>query len=75
MLSEREKNVLNMQLTLIPILSKAWEYSYSALADLFERYDVLNYIDTCYEAFNSTGEQGIINDLREYIVLQGGSFD
>ncbi|MCR5719213.1 MAG: DUF3791 domain-containing protein [Lachnospiraceae bacterium] len=55
-MTERDKEVLNMQLTLIPIFSKAWNKSYSELADILKKYDVLSYIDVCYEKFNSTGK-------------------
>lgn len=72
-MSARDKEVLNMQLTLIPILSAAWRKSYSELADIFRKFDVLGYIDVCYENYNSTGNQGIIDDLQEYIEMQGGS--
>jgi len=72
-MSVREKEVMNMQLVLIPILGKAWEKSYTQLAVIFEKYDVLGYIDVCYENYNSIGNQGIIDDLRDYIEMQGGS--
>lgn len=68
----RDKEVLNMQLVLIPILAKEWNKTYSELSDLLVKYDVLSYIDVCYENYNSTGNQGIINDLRDYIEMQGG---
>ena len=71
-MSMRDKEVLNMQLVLIPVLAEAWNKSYSELSDLFKKYDVLNYIDICYENYNSTGNQGIIDDLQEYIEMQGG---
>lgn len=71
-MSVREKEVLNMQLTLIPILANAWKKSYGDLAKIFHEFDVLSYIDICYENYNSTGNQGIIDDLREYIEMQGG---
>lgn len=48
-MSMREKEVLNMQLVLIPILADAWKKTYSELSDIFKKYDVLSYIDVCYE--------------------------
>jgi hypothetical protein len=69
----RDREVLNMQLVLIPILSDKWKLSYSELSNLFSKYDVLGYIDVCYEKYNSTGNQGIIDDLKDYIEMQGGS--
>ena len=71
-MSSRDKEVLNMQLTLIPILAKAWSKTYSELSDILKKYDVLSYIDVCYENYNSTGDQGIIDDLKDYIEMQGG---
>ena len=68
----REKEVLNMQLVLIPILADVQKKTYSELSDIFKKYDVLSYIDVYYENFNSTGNQGIIDDLKDYIEMQGG---
>ena len=45
--------------------------TYSELSDLLKKYDVLGYIDVCYETYNSTGNQGIIDDLQDYIEMQG----
>lgn len=73
-MSIREKEVLNMQLVLIPILAKAWKKTYSELSDLLKKYEVLSYIDVCYEAYNSTGNQGIIDDLQDYIEMQEACF-
>ena len=71
-MNSRDKEVLNMQLTLIPILAQAWNKTYSELSDILKKYDVLSYIDVCYENYNSTGNQGIIDDLKDYIEMQGG---
>ena len=74
-MNARDKEVQNMQVTLIPILAKAWNKSYSELSDMFSKCDVPGYIDVCYEKYNSTGNQGIIDDLKEYIEIQGGSIE
>lgn len=71
-MSMRDKEVLNMQLVLIPVLAEAWKKTYSELSDLLKKYDVLSYIDVSYENYNSTGNQGIIDDLQDYIEMQGG---
>lgn len=69
----RNDTVLNMQLSLIPLLVKAWKVSLSQLSDIFRKYDILEYIDVCYENYNSTGNQGILEDLENYIEMQGGN--
>lgn len=69
----REDAVLNMQITLIQILAKAWKVDLIKLSEIFSEYSVLSYIDVCYEYFNSTGIKGVIEDIEEYIEMQGGS--
>ena len=69
-MNNRTDAVLNLQLTLIPILCKHWKLRLAQLQELFQKYDILSYIDTCYETYNSMGIQGIIEDLEEYIKIQ-----
>lgn len=57
----RQDNVLNMQITLVKIMSKEWNISYSDLSDILNKYHVLKFIDIAYERFNSTGELGILD--------------
>ena len=71
-MDDRAKEVLNMEIVLIPKLAEAWKCSFSELSDLLQKYDVLAYIDVSYEKFNSTGNQGIIDELKEYVEMQGG---
>lgn len=47
-MSSRADAVLDMQITLIPILAKSWKVSLEQLKDILEKYDILNYIDICY---------------------------
>lgn len=72
-MTSRDDAVLNMQITLIPILAQSWKLNLQQLNSLFQKYDLLNYIDICYEQFNSTGNQGIIDKLEDYIRIQGGT--
>lgn len=41
-MSSRADAVLNMQITLIPILAKSWKLSLEQLRDLFKEYDVMH---------------------------------
>ena len=68
----REQAVLNLQSTLIPILQRSWNVNSDELKNIFDKYDIPNFIDVCYERFNSMGIQGIIEELEEYIEIQGG---
>lgn len=63
----RSDNVLNMQITIANSIKKDWNIDYSQVSDLLNKYDLLSYIDACYEEYNSMGIKGILQDLRAYI--------
>ena len=68
----RKDEVLDMQIMLMPALSKAWNVTYPQLSNIVRQYDVLGYIDDAYEVFNSYGESGIVEDITDYVREQGG---
>lgn len=37
------------------------------VAELFDKYRIMEYIMTCYEALHTTGENYIIDDIEQYI--------
>ncbi len=63
----RSDNVLNMQITIANSIKKEWNIEYSKISDLMDKYDLLSYIDVCYEEYNSMGIKGILLDLKSYI--------
>ena len=69
---KRIDDVKNMQMVLIPIMMKEWKLTGDEMADYLAKYDLLNIIDDGYEIFNSTGIPGILDELEEYIINQGG---
>lgn len=70
-MSKREKAVENLQNTLITKLQHSWNVNPEELKNIFEKYDIPNFIDVCYERFNSMGIPGIVEELEEYIEIQG----
>ena len=63
----RNDNVLNMQITIANNMKQEWQIDYGKVSDLLEKYDLLQYIDTCYEEYNSMGMKGILLDLKSYM--------
>ena len=63
----RNENVLNMQITIANNMKDEWKIDYSDVSDLLEKYDLLHYIDVCYEEYNSMGMKGILLDLQSYM--------
>lgn len=63
----RNDNVLNMQITIANCMKQEWNINYSKVSDLLDQYDLLSYIDTCYEEYNTMGMTGILQDIKLYI--------
>ena len=63
----RTDYVLNMQITIANCMKQEWKIDYCRVSDILDKYDLLSYIDHCYEEFNSMGIKGILQDLRSYI--------
>lgn len=63
----RTENVLNMQITIANSMKQEWNIDFCKVSDLLDKYDLLAYIDICYEQYNSMGIKGILQDLKSYI--------
>ena len=55
----REDNVLNMQITIINCIRQEWNIDFCKISELLNKYDLLSYINICYEEYNSMGIKGI----------------
>lgn len=63
----RSDNVLSMQITIANSMREEWQIDFEKVSELLEKYDLLAYIDACYEEYNSMGIKGILLDLKSYI--------
>lgn len=63
----RAESVLNMQITIVNCMKKEWNIDFSKIRDILDKYDLLAYIDICYEEYNSMGIKGILLDLKSYM--------
>lgn len=63
----RLQNVLNMQITIANCMKQEWNMDFSQVSDFLDKYDLLSYIDVCYEEYNSMGIKGILQDLMSYV--------
>ena len=63
----RKDNVMNMQITIANCMKQEWNIGVEKVSDILDKYDLLSYIDTCYEEYNSMGIKGILQDLKSYM--------
>jgi len=68
-LSERETFLMvNMFFYLI----KRWRISTARFLELDSKYSIMRLLRIGYETYHLTGEEGIAEDIEEYIREQGG---
>lgn len=63
----RMDNVLDMQITIANCMKQEWNIDFGRVSELLDKYDLLSYIDICYEEYNSMGINGILQDLKSYM--------
>lgn len=63
----RTDNALNMQITIANSMKQEWNIGFDKVSDILDKYDLLSYIDICYEEYNSMGIKGILLDLKSYM--------
>ncbi len=54
-------------------MKQEWGVDYGIVSDLLDEYDLLSYIDICYEEYNTMGIKGILQDLKSYMDAAKGA--
>lgn len=63
----KSDNILNMQITIANCMKREWNIDFCSVSDILDKYDLLSYIEACYDEYNSMGIKGILQDLKSYI--------
>lgn len=69
-MSEKQQ-ILYMQTRMIRNASEKWNRPIEMISELFEKYDVLQYIEDCFELFHVEGDEAILEDVTEYLENKG----
>lgn len=69
-MSEKQQ-ILYMQTRMIRNASEKWNRPIEIISELFEKYDVLQYIEDCFELFHVEGDEAILEDVTEYLENKG----
>ena len=69
-MSEKQQ-ILYMQTRMIRNASEKWNRPIEIISELFEKYDVLQYIEDCFELFHVEGDEAVLEDVAEYLENKG----
>ena len=67
----REKELLHMQLRLFRMACHNWHLDNHACADIFDRFQLDDYIESGYEIFHVQGDEANMQELSAYARSKG----
>ena len=69
-MSERQQ-IIYMQTRLMRRAAEEWSQPIGTIAELFTKYDVLQYIEECFGIFHVEGDEAILADITKYLDNKG----
>ena len=67
-----EDNIIYLQVSMSGFLINRWGITPEKFVEFDGKYKILWYIRLCYETFHLTGDEGIAEEIEQFIKEQGG---
>ncbi len=62
-----------IQVRLLRLAQLKWGISSEECVKIFDKYDIYDYISTCYEEFHTQGDETSLRDIENYLNTKGYS--
>ena len=69
-MSEKSQ-ILFMQTRLIRLASEVWNMPIEKILNIFEQYNILDYIENGYGIFHCEGDEAVLDDITELLERKG----
>ena len=63
--------VLYMEIRLVGAFSEKYKLTMAAVNEIFSKYKIWQYIESCYEVFHLNGDKYNLDDISEYLKGKG----
>ncbi|MBE6004634.1 MAG: DUF3791 domain-containing protein [Lachnospiraceae bacterium] len=63
--------VLYMEIRLVGAFSEKYKLTRSAVNRIFSKYNIWQYIESCYEVFHLNGDEYNLDDISDYLKGKG----
>ena len=63
----QKEDLYQIQVRLFRLAQLKWNISASKCSELFNKYDIYGYIETCYEFFHEQGDEASLSDIEKYL--------
>lgn len=72
---DRTQQITYMQARLVRLASEEWNMSIQAVASMFTKFEVIQFIRECFDIFHVEGDYAILDDVVDYLRHKGGETD
>ena len=67
----KRDDIFMLQVRLFRLAQLKWNKSAEECEQLFKKYDLNEYIETCYEEYHVQGDEANLADLEHYLKVKG----
>ena len=67
----KRDDIFMLQVRLFRLAQLKWDKSAEECEKLFKKYDLNEYIETCYEEYHVQGDEANLADLEHYLKVKG----
>ena len=68
---KQEDDLFLIQIRLFRLAQSKWNLDEEKCSELFNKYKIYDYIETCYEFFQVQGDDANLNDIENYLKNNG----
>lgn len=63
--------ILFMQVRLLRLASEEWNLSIQKTSELFDKNNILKFIEDCYDVFHMEGDRAVLEEIRLVLLNKG----
>lgn len=67
----KRDDIFMIQVRLFRLAQLKWDKSAEECEQLFKKYELNEYIETCYEEYHVQGDEANLADLEHYLKMKG----
>ena len=71
---EKADDLFLIQIRLFRLFQSKWNLDEQKCSELFNKYKIYDYIETCYEFFHVQGDDANLADIEQYLENNGVKF-
>ena len=70
-----QTEIVFMQARLLRLASEEWHISVQKVNELFNKYDILQFVEDCYGVFHMEGDYAVFEEIKAVLKNKGVDMD